>query len=137
MVLTVDGFCSAIGEWRAAARTPDRAVDIDGTPYSDGYQITGYCNPRIVATAAYVLGADFAGFEAQAGVVDDSDYPGPIRVQVVADGSVLRDDTVQVGSPVDLDLDVDGVVRLEVRFFLPVNRTGNQPTVGVSGGVAR
>ena len=97
---------------------PQRDLDIDGTLHPQGIQskALGYCGSGLYVEqqVEYSIGRQYSDLEAVAGLSEES-LPGlPVKLEIFGDGRSLWSETLVVGSPKPVDLDVSGVLRLRV-----------------------
>jgi serine/threonine-protein kinase len=97
---------------------PKRDLDVDGTLHPLGIQskALGYCGSGlyIEQQVEYSIGRQYSQLEAMAGLSEES-LPGlPVKLEIFGDGRSLWSETLVVGSPKPVDLDVSGVLRLRV-----------------------
>lgn len=97
---------------------PERDLDIDGTLHPQGIEskALGYCGSSVFIEqqVEYSIGRQYSQLEAIAGLSEESLPSLPVRVEILGDGRSLWSETLVVGSPQPVDLDVSGVLRLRV-----------------------
>lgn len=132
VVLTMSASCGAIHRWETGK------VSIDGTVYQKGHQVGGRCSGGETASAAFVLGKKYSRFTMRIGIIDTSEFPGPAPVEVLIDEQkVVYDETVSVGRPLEVNIDVKNVVRVTVKVTLEKNFPPGTPIVGLGGAQAQ
>jgi hypothetical protein len=92
-------------------------LDLDGVPYTHGLvsESLGYCGTNATGVerqAEYSLGRKFRSFHSMAGLSEDSPPGLPVKLDVYADDQLVRSDMLEVGQPVEIDMDVTDVLRL-------------------------
>jgi hypothetical protein len=92
----------------------DGRVTLDGRVYERGMSATGsgYC----MFSREYALSGRFSRFLAVAGYADESPSTEPTAFRVKLDGQTVLSGTIDLRKPVQVDLDVRGIVRLGVEF---------------------
>jgi hypothetical protein len=104
-----------VGEgWDAA-----RDLNVDGTSYTHGIESShiGYCGsnaPGIERTVEYSIDRAYGRFEAVAGLSEESAPDLPVKLEVFGDGRPLWSQTLLVGRPQPIDIDVTGILRLRL-----------------------
>lgn len=97
----------------------ERDLNIDGTLYTNGLESArlGYCGSNGVGTdqeIEYSIGRQHETFHAVVGLSEASSPGLPVKVEVFGDERSLWTDTIVVGTPRTIDLDVTDVLRLRV-----------------------
>lgn len=87
------------------------AYRIDGTEYPDSLQCSVSSRD---SSAEYLLDRSVERFRATIGVDDEAADDVPIRMRVVGDGDQLAEETISYGTSADIDVDVQGVLRLAI-----------------------
>ena len=95
---------------------------VDGNLSQDSAEVDGRVFPHSLSTylrrdptASYNIGRDYRRFVATVGLSDDStDSTSKATFEVFADGRKVFDETVGYGRAAEIDLDVTGVLRLEL-----------------------
>lgn len=93
-------------------------VDINGVAARPGVETCCYSSVQD-SFIDFDLSRSFSTLTARVGVTDDSKATGTSRIQVIADGSVIFDQTFALGQSEDLELDVAGVLRVRFLFTGP------------------
>nr|WP_232292128.1 protein kinase [Frankia sp. QA3] len=75
-----------------------------------------FTNDKELGKIEYDLGRHYRQLRTTIGLSDDSDSDAVYEVQIDGDGRQLADTTVRLGSPVPIDLDMSGILRL--RFVI-------------------
>jgi hypothetical protein len=75
------------------------------------------CNPRC-GGAAFDLGRNYVALRTMAGLSDQSAHPeAEVILEITGDSRQLLEQTLVFGLPLELDLDVTGILRLELRWL--------------------
>lgn len=96
-----------------------RDLNVDGTLYTQGIESSrlGYCGSSsrgIERTVEYSIGRQYHRFEAVAGLSEESAPNLPVRLEMFGDGRPLWSQTLVVGQPQTIDIDVTGILRLRL-----------------------
>lgn len=92
------------------------SVTLKGKQYPHGFSWQDDCYTDSL-TVAYDLGTHYRRLRATVGQVDSSSSStGVGQVEVFGDGKKLWTQSIEFGKPVALDLDVSGVLRLELKI---------------------
>jgi serine/threonine protein kinase len=95
---------------------------IESSMSADSTEVDGQVFPHALIgslysdrSASYALGRDYRRFVATVGLADDSpDSNAKATFEVFADGRKIFDETVGYGATAEIDLDVTGVLRLQL-----------------------
>jgi hypothetical protein len=100
------------GDWYV-----DRELAIDGTTYLQGIRSSGInaCNNNYnaVQQVEYSIDRSYTTLNAVVGLSDESASGFPVQIEITGDGQPLWTQTVQVGQPQAIALDVTGILRLK------------------------
>jgi hypothetical protein len=99
--LKANGSCGAVS-----------SGSVNGTAITDGVKCSA--GPD-VATTFWILGRELARFKATVGVDDTADPGARVKVVISADGRVLFDRELGYGESADVDEDITGALRLDVK----------------------
>lgn len=113
------------GHWDA---TVD--LNVDGTLYTQGIETSrlGYCDSNVTVVereVEYSIGRQYQRLEAVAGLSEQSAPDLPVRLEIFGDGRPLWSETLIVGQPQTVDLDVSGVLRLRLVATKEFDNTGS------------
>jgi hypothetical protein len=97
----------------------DRDLNIDGTVYANGIEsgYLGYCGtngPGTEQEVEYSINREYSRLSAVAGLSEESSPDLPVTLEIVGDGRSLWSETLIVGEPQTIDIDVTDVLRLQV-----------------------
>lgn len=106
-------------------------ADLSGDVYPDSIQLVTDTYREGICQVDYDLGRDWTSFKVAVGLRDDAPTASRVKITVIADGDELFNETMNIGTARDLDLDVSGVLRLTL-FAQRVSESGERP-VGVFG----
>ncbi len=87
----------------------DGAVTVDGHTYDRAITVGVGCREQV---REYALSRGYGRLRATVGLADDTPHPTPATIKVVGDGKTIRSESVRLGHPLTLDVDVRGLVRL-------------------------
>jgi hypothetical protein len=99
--LKAEGSCGAVS-----------SGSVNGTTITDGVKCDA--GPE-VATTFWILGRELARLRATVGVDDTADPGARVKVVISADGRVLLERELGYGESADVDEDITGALRLEVK----------------------
>jgi len=96
-----------------------RDLNLDGTIYANGLKSDrmGYCGsngPVYERAVEYSIGRQFESFRAVAGLSEDSPPGLAVKLDVLVDEQLFETHVLNVGQPVQVDLDVTDVLRLKL-----------------------
>jgi hypothetical protein len=96
----------------------DRSVTIGGETYARGLRQSGI-RAEFPAEFSFDLSREYPRLRGLVGLDDETAEGRSYRLEVRGDGRLLHDEVVTAGPARELDLDVDGVLRLELRMSVP------------------
>jgi hypothetical protein len=97
----------------------DRDLNVDGTVYAHGIKSghLGYCGtngPGTEREVEYSINREYRSLDAVAGLSEESAPDLPVKLEIFGDGRSLWSQTLVVGQPQAVDIDVTGVLRLRI-----------------------
>jgi hypothetical protein len=108
-------------------------VQLDAQLYADAL-LTNACPPsgRASPSVVYVIDRKYSAFRAISGIPDYTSTNGHVTFIVLGDGQQLYRNATTVGRPLQIDVDVTGVLRLELSIIL----SGGHVDGSCDGGIA-
>ncbi|MDP9905604.1 PASTA domain-containing protein [Arthrobacter bambusae] len=85
---------------------------VNGTAITTGVRCAGYSKEE---TTFWILGRGLSRLKGVVGIDDSSNSKARVKVTITADGKPLVDQEISYGQSVNLDADVSGVLRLELK----------------------
>lgn len=111
----------------------DRDLQIDGVAYLEGIRSTGIhaCNNNIdaVEDVEYSIDRAYTTLTAVVGLSDESMSGLPVEIEITGDGRALWTQSVEVGRPQPVTLDVTGILRLKVTATKQFDESSGCPNV--------
>jgi hypothetical protein len=95
----------------------DGPVTIDGSDYAFGITVyNGYSldDPSCTYQREYALSGKYTRLLGTAGFADDTPDTTPTSFAVIADDDAILSEAIRLREPIQIDLDVSGVVRLGI-----------------------
>lgn len=118
----------------------DEAIDINGESYNRSivYTCFVYCDDSSPAYIEYNLGREYSRFTAVVGVDDNTDNGEQVGVfRAYGDGELLEERSAGLGEPSNVDIAVDGVLRLRLEWeTTSENPDPMQAGIDMAGGVS-
>ncbi|MFC0038566.1 NPCBM/NEW2 domain-containing protein [Actinomadura rayongensis] len=107
----------------------DRPVIIDGRTHEHGITVGLGCDNQI---REYALSRRYGHFRATLGLADDTPNAAPTSMKIAGDGKTIRSQTLRLGHPLTVDLDVRGLIRLSLT--VDANDTCRDGTIEIALG---